>query len=513
MDQDNLYTVAHPHFFESISRIPLSPEYVDRLKELVPEEWVVHRWDVWVGAVPTGGGGEAREQGFKIHVSSTTRHALRVLELVVPELVRRRIGFKIAGDPRLLGILISKRVGRGGSGKFMTIYPPDDDTFRELIEAIHQKTRDEEVMGPYILSDRRYKDSKVVFYRYGGFRPRSILKMDGTRSSVITSPTGEFQQDERTPFFQLPPWVEDPFGGSETVEYEGTPVLKKRYEVNSVIVFSNSGGVYRGTDLQNGREVVIKEARPLSHFWESDAGAVDAVALLEREYRVLQRLEPLGFAPEPIDFFTEWEHAFLVEGYVAGRTFQQFWANDAHILAPFVHRPGRIESFVPTFQRIASSLIDAVERIHGRGVILGDLSPNNVFVEMESLALGLIDFESAHLSGDREEFALFTRTWGTAGYADVARRAAGTELSPADDFYALGMLLYSAVVPVQNFFALYEGARESFIEHFIALGVPVQVKDAIWALLEARVDDARAALAELAEWEAPAPADVQPAYA
>jgi tRNA A-37 threonylcarbamoyl transferase component Bud32 len=507
MEQDNLFMFAHPHFYEPISTLPLTPEYVDCLKALLPEGWTVHRWDVWVGAIPPGGSGSGRAQGFKIHFSSTPRHALRALDLVVPELARRGIGFKIAGDPKLLGIMISKRVGRGGSGKFMTIYPPDDDAFRELLEALYEKTRHEDLAGPYILSDRRYRDSRVLYYRYGGFVARSILNADGTRRSVIRAPDGTDVPDERTPYFQLPAWVEDPFGGAASVEQRRAPVLNDRYRVDSVIVFSNAGGVYRGTDTTTGREVIIKEARPYSHFWESEAGAVDAVSLLEREFRVLQRLAPLDLAPEPIDFFAEWEHAFLVEGYVQGRTFQQFWANDANILAPFIHRPGRVAEFLPRFRTLAESLIEALERIHGRGVILGDLSPNNVFVDMETLRVSFIDFESAHISGDGEEFALFTRAWGTAGYADVSRRAAGTGLRPEDDFYSLGMLLYSAVVPVQNFFSLYPGARDLFIDRMVELGLPAWVRGVIFALLEGRPGDARAVLSASAE------AALEPAYA
>ena len=149
MDQPNLFSYAHPLFFDTMSRYSVSREFVDPLKALLPENSVLHRWDVWVGAGYEGA--VVPGQGFKIHVSSSPLQALRVLELVVPELVRRGITFKIAGDPRLLGLLISKRFGREGSGKFMTIYPPDDEAFRELIEALYLVTRDEGLSGPYIL--------------------------------------------------------------------------------------------------------------------------------------------------------------------------------------------------------------------------------------------------------------------------------------------------------------------------------------------------------------------------
>ena len=73
----------------------------------------------------------------------------------------------------------SKRWARQGAGKFITIYPFDEDQFVSVIEQLHQATRQFE--GPYILSDRRYKDSKVVFYRYGGMSPFKVLNIKGEK--------------------------------------------------------------------------------------------------------------------------------------------------------------------------------------------------------------------------------------------------------------------------------------------------------------------------------------------
>lgn len=507
MDQDNLFTYVHPHFFESISRLPLQRDFLDHLKTLLPEHWLLQRWDVWVGA--TYEGAEMPPQGFKIHVSSTPPQAKRVLDLVVPELARRDITFKITGDPRLLGLLLSKRFGRAGSGKFMTIYPPTEEAFRELIEALYQKTRGEELAGPYILSDRRYRDSRILYYRYGGMRQVTTLTIDGSQRAMLVDPSGELVPDERVPYFRLPGWVEDPFGGSHELAYQGEPVLKDRYHVDSVIVFSNAGGVYRGTDRETGREVIIKEARPFSHFWWGDGQTpVDAITLLEREFHVLRRLGHLGFVPEAVDLFAEWEHTFLVESVVEGLTFQQFWNNDERILAPYVRRPGRVEVFVRDFQVVARRLIDALERIHAAGVIFGDLSPNNIFIDPETLEIALIDFESAHVADEGEELDYFTRQWGTLGFINPGR-GERSALGPEDDFYALGMVLYGAVAPVQNLFALHPSAQEVFLDRLVGLGVPEEVRGVIEALLRG---DPAAAREILAAWEAYGSV-AEPAYA
>ena len=103
--EDSLYGNAHPLFYEPIDSRPLGLAYIEHLRhDLLPPHWRMRRWDVWLGAAPEDGSAELISHGFKIHVSSTPRHARRTLDLVVPELVRRNIQFKIAGDPYLLNV-------------------------------------------------------------------------------------------------------------------------------------------------------------------------------------------------------------------------------------------------------------------------------------------------------------------------------------------------------------------------------------------------------------------------
>ena len=519
MDQDNLFSLVHPHFFDSLSRYTVTREYVDPLKALLPPDWMLRRWDVWVGAGYEGA--VVPVQGFKIHVSSTPAQAVRTLEVVVPHLVRRGVTFKIAGDPRLLSLLISKRFGREGSGKFMTIYPPTEEVFRELIEALYEATSGTDLAGPYILSDRRYRDSRILHYRYGGMQQVSVLAADGTRRPMIVAPSGEYVSDQRTPYFKLPEWVEDPFGGTREVTLAAPPVLNGRYRVEAVLAFSNAGGVYRATDLRTERTVIIKEARPFSHQWTHAGSTIDAVALLRREHRVLGRIAHLGNVPEPIDLFTEWEHTFLVEGVVPGSTFQTFWHANENLIAPYVRRPGRVQSFARTFRTVALGAITAVERVHECGVIFGDLSPNNVLVDRETLEVGLIDFESAHVPDEDDEvFTHFSRAFGTLGFMDPRRDLNGTEaLRPADDFYALGAMLSGAIVPVQNLVALDPGAPRLFLDRLIGMGVPARTRDVIDALLAGDAALARGLLEDDEQWPA-APASAaqaapepEPAYA
>ncbi|MFD5711915.1 class III lanthionine synthetase LanKC [Streptomyces pharetrae] len=498
----HLYGLVDPRYYEPLSRRPLTPEYRDALLRLLPDGWALRRGDVWLHArrasgATWGAAAESPVQGFKIHVSSTPAHALRLLDLVVPVCVEHGVEFKTAADPGLLDVLNSKLQQRGHSGKFMTVYPPDDQAFSELIEVLYRRTAGEAVEGPYILSDRRYRDSGVLFYRYGGFRPPRRLNVDGTQSTHLVSPTGEYVTDERLPYFNLPPWVRDPF----TAESHAAPgkdpagtVLNDRYLVEGALTFSNAGGVYHGTDKVTLEPVVLKEARRLTNCWTSEGRMWDAVDVLGHEYDVLRRLEGLDFVPRPVDLFREWEHTFLVEERISGVSLHDFWARDDVILAPYIHREGRLERFLPLFREVAERLIGMVEEVHARGVLLGDLSPNNILIDPVTLRMWLIDFESAVHEDDRAAMLKYGGRLGTPGFLHP-ERSSRDRLLPCDDWYASAMLLYGCVVPVTALFDLSPRARDVFLDEFVALGLPAQVKSVVTHLMAGAVDEAKTVLA------------------
>jgi hypothetical protein len=475
--------VAHPDYFEPLSKRNASSEYETSLRQWLPHGWNVLQHDTWL-AVARLRTEATPSQGFKIHVSSIPSQAETAIECVASVCVAADVDFKIAADPFMLTMMNGKRYSRGGSGKFAAIYPRTDEQFKEVIEALYQRTRAAGLVGPYILSDRRYKDSPVVYYRYGGFRTDTQLRIDGTSDYVIRDPDGNPVVDERLPYFKLPAWVSDPFGGTPCVAAGGRTKLRGRYEVRGVLTYSNTGGVYWAVDQQTGREVIVKEARPHTGIWGGDGRYIDAPKILEREYEMLRLLHDMHEVPEALAFFTEWEHSFLVQERVAGVTYHRYWASANTILAPFIHRTGRIESFLPRFRKIALGLLDAIEAIHARGVVLADVSPNNVFVEdPESLTIRFIDLESAIQVGAGDDFTRFAARWITPGFARP-ERAQQTTVSFADDLYAVAMLLHSAVFPVQSFLALEPTAEWRFIEQAVALGLPETVLHAIRALAD-----------------------------
>src|SRR6185437_10079226 len=295
--QNPLYQLLDKDYYESFdSYVPRTADFHGPVTAMLPPGWRIQRRGIWFhcghpdNVLPL--------QGWKIHVSATPDNASEVLSRVSSILFRRNdTDFKFVLDMSLLFLLNNENWSRGGSGKFITIYPADNRHFVELIEEIYLATRD--LYGPYILSDHRYKDSRVLFYRYGGMRLFEIVNVKGERTPMLIGPDGAHFPDERQPFPVTPPWASRvlPTAESDETNNRGHYLKQQRYEVLDVLSFSNAGGVYLACDRNTGSKVVIKEARPCVN---PTLGGCDAIALLKKEYRLLVLVEHSAIAARPI---------------------------------------------------------------------------------------------------------------------------------------------------------------------------------------------------------------------
>src|SRR6266567_5906917 len=257
-----LYRLIDKDYHENFDAyLPQKADFCDLVSAGLPPGWRIQRKGIWfhcgspVNTLP--------QQGWKIHVSSTPSNARDVLQRVSSVLFNRRdTDFKFSLDMSTLFLMNSKNWSRGGAGKFITIYPHDKPQFLDLIEQLHRVT--EGLRGPYILSDHRYKTSGVLFYRFGGMRLYDVLNIKGERTPMLIGPDGVEIPDQRTAYPVTPPWetpplpIDEPAGQDE----ENRGMKGGRYKVESVLDFSNAGGVYRALDRHTGKRVAIKEARP-----------------------------------------------------------------------------------------------------------------------------------------------------------------------------------------------------------------------------------------------------------
>jgi predicted Ser/Thr protein kinase len=293
----------------------------------------------------------------------------------------------------------SKAAFRGSSGKLVTIYPADQGQLESVLKELDEALRG--VQGPYILSDLRYGDG-ALFVRYGGFAERHCLSGSGERVLALEDGEGNLVPDVRGSTFSLPSWVVLPdFLEPHLAARNSVTTTELPYEIESVMQFSNGGGVYLGRDRRTQERVVLKEGRPHAGL---DVAGRDAVTRLAHERDILERLAGLDVVPALLDYFTLGDHHFLVEEFVDGNPLQRLLVHRYPLTHPDCSDE-KLAEYTEWALEMISRVEAAAEALHERGVVFGDLHPMNVLVTAGG-RLALIDFEVSTLVEDRARSTL-----------------------------------------------------------------------------------------------------------
>ncbi|MGA4848597.1 class III lanthionine synthetase LanKC [Streptomyces sp. G5(2025)] len=441
-----VYCLADRLFYETPDRLssvgaPGAATDFAAARRPVPDGWRSGRSGDWFSLVPVDDSGTplpAPQQGWKIHVSATPENAGRIAEIVWDYCVPRSIPFKFVPAKHLLHLRNSKYAGRDGSGKFVTVYPADEDRLHAVLRELGALLEGSE--GPYILTDLRWREGPL-YVRYGAFTRRMCDNGKGTLVPAIEDAEGRLVPDPRDPAFKVPAWVKLPgFLEPELAARNTTTVTDLPYRIEKALHFSNGGGVYAGTDLRDGRRVVLKEGRP--HAGLAADGA-DAVARLEREKNALEKLTGLGVAPEVRDWFLLGDHRFLVMDFLEGATLNSFFAH-RHPLCVSEPEPGAVAAYTTWALDIHRNVEKAVAAVHERGVVFNDLHLFNIMVAPDDRSVSLLDFEAATSVGEAGRQVV-----ANPGFLAPPDRT-GTDI----DRYALACLRLALFLPVTSLLAI-----------------------------------------------------------
>jgi len=423
--------IAGDGYLEDVEQYqPKLEDFANQVLSNLPGHWGAKRAQLWYMCSPRNI--SLPPQGWKIHISATIVNARDIVTRTADVLASANTAFKFVADLTLLRILNEKGSNRAHSGKFITIYPTESAACEILLARLAETLQS--FSGPYILSDRRYKNSETVFFRYGGILPSSQpVDVSGVRPSKIYNPDGEGIEDERVPYFRVPSWM--PQADHVNQPAASPIVLNNRYTLVRALHFSNCGGVYLAEDAVRGHQVVIKEARPHTGSF----GVTDAVTLLHKEWDVLNDLAPLRLSPQPFDLFQQWEHTYLVQEHISGINLRQFTI--AHGIFRQT-RPSLQEKrrYVTRVRVIAERLLGMISALHQRGIIFGDLSPTNVLLRDDEDNLCLIDFEAARHT-NKPAANMFTPGFARHG------RAVG-DVTVEDDMFSVGAVALSLLFPL-----------------------------------------------------------------
>jgi hypothetical protein len=443
-----VYALADRHFYETPDRLAAGAARTGALYETarreVPAGWQAARIGDWLNLTPLGPDGAPAAgpaQGWKIHASATRANAERIARVVWDYCVPRRIPFKFVPGPHLLHLRNTKYAGRDSSGKFVTVYPADEEQLHTVLRELGDLLKGFE--GPYILTDLRWYDGPL-YVRYGAFSRTFVVDERESLVPAVRDGEGRLVPDRRAPSFQVPDWVTLPdFLAPQLAARNTTTVGELPYRIEKALHFSNGGGVYKGTDTRDGRTVVLKEGRP--HAGLAADGA-DAVARLERERYALEQLSGTGVVPEVRDWFALGEHRFLVMDFLEGRPLNSFFA-ERHPLIPADPGPRAVAEYTAWALRIHRAVERAVEAVHARGIVFNDLHVFNIMVAPDEERVCLLDFEAAAPVGQRGRQIV-----AHPGFMAPPDRR-GTDV----DRYALACLRLAMFLPVTTLFAIDRG--------------------------------------------------------
>jgi hypothetical protein len=439
----------HREWYESPDLYQPGDELLRVVRGILPYNWELKRSKLWFYASPPIVG--RPKQGWKIHLSAAPTNCEAILQHVAAICLQAGAPFKFALDRDIVNLISARSWPRENSGKFITVFPLDDNHFRTVIETLYDTLPSLE--GPYILSDRCYRDSRVVFYRYGCLDESGVLSVEGERYCALESPEGRSIPDRPMPYWAPPAWVSDPFQlGGGSASSASIPTLKGgRYSITQALEISNSGGVYRAIDSHTDDTVIIKEARPATATgWNGD----DAVDQLRNECRLLEKVRGNGFCPAPLDLFTEWEHLFLVVEQLHGLDLSEY----VEIHNPYMSAEpdaNALSSYAEKLRSIWTSLAQGIAELHEIGIVCGELSIRNVVVEEPGLdTVRMLGLDGAWEDG---EFSVKEGKLGLVSPTGLGKY--GTQ----DDSYALGLVLLGTLFPVADVLEVERGKGSEFV--------------------------------------------------
>lgn len=330
--------------------------------------------------------------GYKIHISATFDNYKDMYNLLSPLLDDRKISYKYIYREEDVAYNFSVRESPVNSGKYFTIYPENDHVFLGLLELLYQ-TIPKNMEGIYILSDRAYKDSNTIFYRYGFFKEDLEYLEKGI--PTLLGPNGEKWQDYQKPYFNLPEWIQD----IQENTFIKDSYLSRNYRLKAVLSQSNGGNVYQVDSVIGGKKYILKECRP--HI--ISFGRVENQTLRKNEYEISRKL--LDRVPTIHETVTEWINQYYIYEFIDGSDLLKSTKPYSIVSYQKSNKELNVKKF-KSFLLITKELLELVEYLHSRNIILNDIHPGN-FIKSED-KLYFVDLENSYEYGNKPAIGLYS---------------------------------------------------------------------------------------------------------
>ena len=193
-------------------------------------------------------------------------------------------------------------------------------------------------------------------------------------------------------------------------------VLQERYMIGQALGEGAFGVTYLAYDDKEKKSVAIK-----AYFRKENKSSQE-----KKEAGLLDEIKDIPGVVNKTGYFQEDGTHYLVMEYLKGGSFRDYMKKRHHVPA---------EEAVKLLQPVMQTLI----RLHSRGIIHGDISPDNLLFDDEG-TLKIIDFGAALVKGfPAREKKL------KEGYAPIESYQEKDKIGPWSDLYAVCAVWYEAV--------------------------------------------------------------------
>lgn len=336
------------------------------------------------------------DSGWKIHVSCTLKNYNNILDIVSRYCVKNRISFKVIKDINKYFANGHKNGDRSSYGKFITIYPKNEDDFIRHIENLYFNLYDYE--GPFILSDLRYKDCKCLYYRYGSNIINRTYDSKGNICRLIEY-NGISYIDKPRPYFYLPDFIKNPIEQNENISKSSNLLFK--YKIDEVLKFSPIGGVYKAIQKYTNLKCVVKEFYPHTAIVNEK---IDSLFLYTKEVSNLKKLKEFKFIPNIIEHFKDWQNYYIIEEYISGDSLDNYVSKNNSIILESDYK--KSIKYIYDAVNILIKVTENIISLYEKGYIFTDLAPDNIIINKNNVYF--VDLESVFMLNDNKDALNYT---------------------------------------------------------------------------------------------------------
>ena len=241
------------------------------------------------------------------------------------------------------------------------------------------------------------------------------------------------------------------------------------YRIESLAARGGMATIFRAIDMRDGSTVAIKVPHPEA---ECDPVFFDR---FQREIAIGRQLDHPGTVKARETAGAS--RVYMAMEWAEGRLLRQVLAAEGHLP-------------IDRSLRIALAICEALDHIHGHGVVHRDLKPENILVDSAD-GIKIIDFGIAFAAAARRlTFGKLSQLMGSPDYISP-EQVKGKRGDARSDLYALGVMLYEMVTGRAPFSGSnpFQVMNDRVVNHpvpprEINHEIPPQVQEIIYRALE-----------------------------